>query len=308
MRPMAGENWETAADILRLAVQLVDGVQEGLARRGFADIRPAHGFAFVRISAGDARTSDVAEHLGITKQAAAQIVGHLVANGYVMRQPDLTDARAQLLLLTERGGIAQPRQKPPPKTPLTNGDLSWMHQLSLDSKPRWGRSPDQESCDLRGDPVDSIGHQLVSRNCRRSDRRRLALGPAVLSKTSCLPLTWIGFFGSDSLPTRLKLRCTQKSAASFDQGTCIGHALCCPMHWPAGGSLDSETAGYGPCPRRHPTMVLHRATLSRSREKAPGNLYIRPRPEPENAGQAPGPIHEARRPAFQWWRREHTNS
>ncbi len=103
MRPMAGENWETAADILRLAVQLVDGVQEGLARRGFADIRPAHGFAFVRISAGDARTSDVAEHLGITKQAAAQIVGHLVANGYVMRQPDLTDARAQLLLLTERG-------------------------------------------------------------------------------------------------------------------------------------------------------------------------------------------------------------
>ena len=103
MRPMAGENWETAADILRLAVQLVDGVQEGLARRGFADIRPAHGFAFVRISAGDARTSDVAEHLGITKQAAAQIVGHLVANGYVVRQPDLTDARAQLLLLTERG-------------------------------------------------------------------------------------------------------------------------------------------------------------------------------------------------------------
>ena len=103
MRPVAGENWETAAAVLRLAGQLVDGVQEGLARRGFADIRPAHGFAFVRISAGDARTSDVAEHLGITKQAAAQIVGYLVAHGYVTRQPDSTDARAQLLLLTERG-------------------------------------------------------------------------------------------------------------------------------------------------------------------------------------------------------------
>src|SRR5580704_6448097 len=97
---MAGDSWETAVAVLRLASQLVDGVQEGLARRGFTDVRPAHGFAFVRISAGDARTSDVAEHLGITKQAAAQIVGHLVANGYVMRQPDLTDARAKLLVPT----------------------------------------------------------------------------------------------------------------------------------------------------------------------------------------------------------------
>jgi DNA-binding MarR family transcriptional regulator len=103
MAPMAGENWETAIAVLRVAGQLVDGVQEGLARRGFADVRPAHGFAFVRISAGDARTSDVAEHLGITKQAAAQMVGHLVAHGYVTRQTDTTDARAQLLLLTERG-------------------------------------------------------------------------------------------------------------------------------------------------------------------------------------------------------------
>ncbi len=89
--------------VLRLAGQLVDGIQDGLARRGFTDIRPAHGFAFVRISAGDARTADVAEHLGITKQAAAQLVGYLVAHGYITRQPDASDARAQLLALTERG-------------------------------------------------------------------------------------------------------------------------------------------------------------------------------------------------------------
>ena len=89
--------------VLRLAGQLVDGIQDGLARRGFTDIRPAHGFAFVRISVGGARTADVAEHLGITKQAAAQLVGYLVAHGYVTRQPDASDARAQLLALTERG-------------------------------------------------------------------------------------------------------------------------------------------------------------------------------------------------------------
>ncbi len=102
MVPM-GESWETAVGLLRLASQLVDGVQEGLARRGFDDVRPAHGFAFVRISHGDATTADVAEHLGVTKQAAAQLVEYLVDHNYVVRQPHPRDARARLLVLTDRG-------------------------------------------------------------------------------------------------------------------------------------------------------------------------------------------------------------
>jgi DNA-binding MarR family transcriptional regulator len=97
------DDWGTAVAVLRLANQLVDGVQEGLARRGFTDVRPAHGFAFVRISAGDATTTDVAEHLGVTKQAAGQLVGYLVDHGYVVRRPDPSDARARLLALTDQG-------------------------------------------------------------------------------------------------------------------------------------------------------------------------------------------------------------
>lgn len=100
---MAKSDWETAVAVLRAANQLVEGVQDGLARRGFVDVRPAHGFAFVRISAGDATTADVAEHLGVTKQAAGQIVAYLVDHGYVLRRPDPGDARARLLALTDRG-------------------------------------------------------------------------------------------------------------------------------------------------------------------------------------------------------------
>jgi len=103
MAGMADDGWTTAVAVLRLASQLVDGIQEGLARRGFDDVRPAHGFAFARISAGDATTADVAEHLGITKQAAGQLVDHLVDHGYVVRRPHQHDARARLLLLTDRG-------------------------------------------------------------------------------------------------------------------------------------------------------------------------------------------------------------
>lgn len=82
---------------------MVDHIHRGVAERGFADVRPAHGFVFVRISAGDATLVDVASHLGVTKQAASQLVKQLVERGYVTRQPDARDGRARLLVLTERG-------------------------------------------------------------------------------------------------------------------------------------------------------------------------------------------------------------
>lgn len=97
------ENWSVATDVLLLAAQLVEAVQEGIARRGFGDVRPAHGFAFARISAGDATIADVAQHLGVSKQAAAQLVHQLEERGYVTRQPHPLDARAALLALTDSG-------------------------------------------------------------------------------------------------------------------------------------------------------------------------------------------------------------
>lgn len=97
------EDWATAVAVLRLAGELIEGIQAGLARRGFDDVRPAHGFAFVRIAAGDATNADVAEHLGITKQSASQLVEQLVTRGYVTRRPAPGDARARLLVLTDRG-------------------------------------------------------------------------------------------------------------------------------------------------------------------------------------------------------------
>lgn len=96
-------NWLVATDTLLLASQLVDAIQEGVARRGFPDVRPAHGFAFVRISAGGATIADVGEYLGITKQAAAQLVRQLEDHGYVTRRPHPFDARASLLALTATG-------------------------------------------------------------------------------------------------------------------------------------------------------------------------------------------------------------
>lgn len=97
------DDWETATALLRCSAQLVDGVQAGLRDRGFTDVRPAHGFAFAFLAAGPASASGLADHLAITKQAAAQLVDHLVAAGYVVRRPDPGDRRVWSLHLTARG-------------------------------------------------------------------------------------------------------------------------------------------------------------------------------------------------------------
>lgn len=97
------DRFGTAALLLGAATQLVDGIQSGMAERGFDDVRPSHGFAFVRISRGDATVIDVASHLGISKQAASQLIEQLVQRGYVQRTPHPTDARSALLSLTARG-------------------------------------------------------------------------------------------------------------------------------------------------------------------------------------------------------------
>ncbi len=92
-----------AFGLLAASRALVDGVSAGVRARGFADLRPAHGFAFTRLSAGGATITELAEHLGVTRQAAAQLVDELVAKGYVERQPHPRDARARLIVLTGKG-------------------------------------------------------------------------------------------------------------------------------------------------------------------------------------------------------------
>jgi DNA-binding MarR family transcriptional regulator len=89
--------------LLGAARTLVDGIDAGVRARGFTDVRPAHGFAFALLSAGGATTMELAQHLDVTKQAASQMVEELVTKGYVERRPHPVDARARLIVLTDRG-------------------------------------------------------------------------------------------------------------------------------------------------------------------------------------------------------------
>jgi DNA-binding MarR family transcriptional regulator len=92
-----------AVGLLSVSRALVDGITVGVRARGFGDVRPAHGFAFTRLAPDGATITELAEHLDVTRQAAAQLVDELVAKGYVQRSRHPDDARARLITLTSNG-------------------------------------------------------------------------------------------------------------------------------------------------------------------------------------------------------------
>ena len=97
------DDWTTATAVLRASAQLVEGIQDGLGRRGFDDVRPAHGFAFAILAERPLTATELAAELGVTKQAAAQLAEHLVGRGYLERRVDPHDRRTQRLVLTRSG-------------------------------------------------------------------------------------------------------------------------------------------------------------------------------------------------------------
>ena len=61
---------------------LITELHDKLSELGFEDIRPAHGFMFKRILPNGATGIELAEYLGISKQAVSKMVDSLESNGY----------------------------------------------------------------------------------------------------------------------------------------------------------------------------------------------------------------------------------
>ncbi|MFJ6572860.1 MarR family winged helix-turn-helix transcriptional regulator [Streptomyces sp. NPDC091292] len=92
-----------SAALLSVAGELTRRIHEGVVARGFDGLRPVHGFAFARLAPSGATVTQLAAHLGVTKQAASQLVDEIVRKGYAERRPHPDDARARLVVLTATG-------------------------------------------------------------------------------------------------------------------------------------------------------------------------------------------------------------
>lgn len=69
---------------------------------GYADLRPMHGLAFQALYGRGTTSSELAEILGVTKQAAGQIVDDLERREYVRRVDHPDGGRRRLVVLTDK--------------------------------------------------------------------------------------------------------------------------------------------------------------------------------------------------------------
>ena len=81
-----------------LGFRIVDGV----VGAGFPQ-KPSHSAVFAQIRPEGSRLTELARGANMTPQAMGELVDELEEWGYLERQPDPTDRRAKLILLTDRG-------------------------------------------------------------------------------------------------------------------------------------------------------------------------------------------------------------
>ena len=98
--------------LLGLAYQaFVVELRADLQRAGLAGSGRADGYVFRALDEQPLTVSDLATMLGVTKQAAGQIVSDMEGRGLVSRRPDPDDGRARLLDLTADGRRALRRAR-----------------------------------------------------------------------------------------------------------------------------------------------------------------------------------------------------
>jgi len=79
---------------------LMDALQK---ERGHANLRLGFAPYITLLGEGDLRPTDLADHLGISRQACNQAIKQVVTAGYIERRPDPSDGRARRLRLSAEG-------------------------------------------------------------------------------------------------------------------------------------------------------------------------------------------------------------
>lgn len=81
---------------------LVDRLHERLEQRG-VEVKPVYAFVLLASRERPLTGNDIADLLGMTKQAASKLVDAMEAAQYLARKPHPEDARAKLLHITPKG-------------------------------------------------------------------------------------------------------------------------------------------------------------------------------------------------------------
>jgi DNA-binding MarR family transcriptional regulator len=89
--------------LVRLLREFRTEVAAPRARHGYADVREAHMQIFGNIHTGGIRLTEIAARAQLSLAATSELVNELVSLGYLTRRADVSDRRAKIIVLTERG-------------------------------------------------------------------------------------------------------------------------------------------------------------------------------------------------------------
>ena len=82
---------------------VAERLNAAVAAAGIDDMRTPFGFVIRALARAPLGLTELAEYLGVTKQAAIKVVDEMESRGFVTREPHPTDRRAKVLALTPRG-------------------------------------------------------------------------------------------------------------------------------------------------------------------------------------------------------------
>jgi DNA-binding MarR family transcriptional regulator len=100
----SGERSRYIGATLRVVWQWVrDQMYAGVVAAGYDDLNAAHVELWRYPGLDGLRPSQLADHVGITKQSVNDLLGHLERHGYLGRVPDPADGRARVIRLTSKG-------------------------------------------------------------------------------------------------------------------------------------------------------------------------------------------------------------
>ena len=102
----AAKEASTLQLLFKAARLLNERALERVRERTGQPVRVAHTALFPHLDLAGTRLTDLAARLGVTKQAAGQLVDELVEMGMLERAPDPSDARAKLVRFSRRGRAA----------------------------------------------------------------------------------------------------------------------------------------------------------------------------------------------------------
>lgn len=100
-RPKYSDNM--AQMLMRAFLWVDEGLQNRLQSRGWPAMSRAQSLVFVNIGEGVLRPSDIAQKMGVTRQAVHQTINELVSAGFLKLENDPTDKRAKVVGFTPQG-------------------------------------------------------------------------------------------------------------------------------------------------------------------------------------------------------------